>query len=267
MRGYAAVDRILAAWRTPKTPRMYPEVMEAGELVDYDALEEFLRALAYGSRLELVRLLHRPRALADIRLTPRQVRPGENPARTVSRQTLQAHLDKLVEVGLVVAQDAREPGRRGKEYAWNPQRFYQVLEEFRKVGVIVEDGWVGRDATVDLGAPSRTALASGPKLMLVRGLSEGQVFPLLQRDLHDGRGWIIGRKPDLHVSLTYDPFVSLENAEILPDGDGGFAIVDLRTSKNGTTLNWRRLDKESGVNLVPGDVIGVGRSALVFRAQ
>jgi hypothetical protein len=32
-------------------------------------------------------------------------------------------------------------------------------------------------------------------------------------------------------------------------------------------LNWRRLDRDERVPLTPGDVIGVGRTALVFRRE
>jgi DNA-binding transcriptional ArsR family regulator len=237
--------------------------MASGEPVDYDKLEEFLRALAYSSRLELLSLLRSPRALQDIRIAPRQVKAGETGDRAVARQTVQAHLDKLVEVGVVVARD-REEGR-GKEYVVSPQRMYQVLEEFRKVVTVTTGAPVPRLDTVDLGASKPAKMEEGPKLLLVHGLHEGKVFPLRRTDLRDdGRGWVIGRKAGLHVSLDYDPYISVENSEIVAR-DGAHSLMDLRSSKNGTWLNWRRLDKDERVPLTPGDVIGVGRSTLVFR--
>ncbi|MEO7397883.1 MAG: FHA domain-containing protein, partial [Ilumatobacteraceae bacterium] len=57
---------------------------------------------------------------------------------------------------------------------------------------------------------------------------------------------------------------SLENSEIRADGND-FVLVDLRSSRNGTWLNWRRLGAEVRARLEPGDVIGIGRSLLVFR--
>jgi DNA-binding transcriptional ArsR family regulator len=238
--------------------------MVAGEPLDYDKLEEYLHALAYSSRLELLSLLRSPRALNDIRLAPRQLKSGERGDRAVARQTIQAHLDKLVEIGVVVAKDREEA--RGKEYVVNPQRMYQVLEELRKVATLSSGTPSPRHDTVDLGATKPPKLEDGPKLMLVHGLIEGKVFPLRRTDLKDGRGWVIGRKPGLHVSLDYDPYVSVENTEVLPERDG-YALIDLRSSKNGTWLNWRRLDKDERVRLTPGDVIGVGRSTLVFRQE
>lgn len=236
--------------------------MPFSEPLDYDRLEEYLSALAYGSRLELLSMLRSPRAIQDIRLTPRQVRPGENPDRPVARQTIQAHLDKLMDVGVVLCRES--PEKRGKEYLVNPQRLYQILEELRKVGTATADAPMPDDGTVDLGAIRRAATDGGPRLLLVHGLHEGKAFPLRRDDLRDGRGWVIGRREGLHVSLDYDPYVSSENAEVMQEGPD-FRLLDLRSSKNGTHLNWRRLETDERPALAPGDVVGVGRSLLVFR--
>lgn len=234
----------------------------AAEPLDYDKLEEYLSALAYSSRLELLGILRSPRGLQDIRLAPRQLRPGDNPDRSVARQTIQAHLEKLMDIGVVVAREAED--RRGKEYVVNPQRLYQIMEELRKVGTATADAPVQKDGTVDLSLRGPAQGPSGPRLLLVHGLHEGKAFHLRRDDLQEGRGWVIGRKPGLQVSLDYDPYVSSENAEIVPSGKD-FLLLDLRSSKNGTHLNWRRLDKDERVALAPGDVVGVGRSLLVFR--
>ena len=238
--------------------------MPDGEPLDYEMLEECLRALAYTSRLELLTLLRTPRALADLKLAPRRSGPVGLADRPSARQTVQAHLDKLIEIGVVQSRD-RDEGR-GKEFVVNPQRIFQVLEEMRKVATVTIGAPAARLDTVDLGATAPPALEEGPKLMLVHGLLEGKVFPLRRADLHaPGRGWVIGRKAGLHVSLEYDPYVSTENAEIVPTS-GGYELLDLRSSKNGTTLNWRRIGKDERVTLTPGDVLGIGRSALVFRS-
>lgn len=252
--------------RSHKGPPPHAWPMAAGEPIDYERLESYLQALAYRSRLELLHMLRQPRLLQDIRLSPRQLRPGENPERAAARQTIRAHLEKLEEIGVVSAREARGEGQRGKEYVVNTQRVYQVLEELRKVAAITSADSLPRLDTVDLGAAKPAPMEAGPKLMLVHGLVEGKVFPLRRGDLRDGRGWVIGRKAGLQVSLDYDPFVSVENAEVLAQPEG-HVLIDLRSSKNGTFLNWRRLDKDERARLTPGDVIGVGRSLLVFRAE
>lgn len=252
-------------WASHKVAIPHPFHVGAGEPVDYEKLEEFLRALAYSSRLELLSLLRSPHALQDIRVTPRRLRAGESTDRASARQTVQTHLDKLVEIGVVLSRD-RDEGR-GKEYVVNPQRIFQVLEEMRKVATFTTGAPVPRLDTVDMAYAKPTKMEDGPKLMLVHGLHEGKVFPLRRTDLReDGRGWTIGRKAGLAVSLDYDPYISVENSEIVLTA-GAHTLLDLRTSKNGTWLNWRRLERDERVLLTPGDVIGVGRSALVFRRE
>lgn len=238
--------------------------MPPGEPIDYDRLEEYLRALAHGRRLELLHILQTPHALADIRITPGKSRAGENPDRLASRQAIQGHLETLQEIGVVVANPGAEG--RSKEFVVDRQRVFQVLEELRRVGTITGGGsFVSRDATVDTAVARERRIEAGPKMLLVHGFVEGKVFPLRRTDLGDGAGWVVGRKPDAHVSLDYDPFVSLVNSEIIPDRNG-YALRDLGISRNGTWVNWRRLGAEP-VALKAGDVVGVGRSLLVFQAE
>lgn len=235
--------------------------------VDYDKLEEYLRAMAYAGRLELLHMLRRPRALQEIRLAARQVRAGESSDRPISRQAIQGHLEKLLEIGVVVAQDPEGGGSRGREYVANPQRIFQVMEELRQIGTLTDGGPAFRHETIDVDGGREPPVEPGPRLVLVHGLADGKVFPLRRSDLRDGRGWVVGRKAGLHVSLDYDPYVSLENSEIVWAEGGGFQLLDLRSSKNGTVLNWRRLDRGGSAKLRPGDVVGVGRSHLVFQRE
>jgi pSer/pThr/pTyr-binding forkhead associated (FHA) protein len=92
------------------------------------------------------------------------------------------------------------------------------------------------------------------------------VFPLDARTRGDQRGWVIGRRRSLAVGLDYDPFVSQEHAEVLPV-QGGFEVRDLETNKNGTSLNWEPLARGGSRLLEQGDVIGVGRTLLLFRER
>jgi hypothetical protein len=105
----------------------------------------------------------------------------------------------------------------------------------------------------------------GPKLVLVHGFLEGKAYPLRRSDLKEGGGWVLGRKAGLPVCLEYDPYVSLVNSEVLLDKNQYF-LADLGSSKNGTWLNWRPVG-EQRVPLTQGDVVGVGRSLLVFRRE
>lgn len=242
-----------------------PSSMSAGEKPDFERLEGYFSALSYSTRLELLHLLRYPRELAELKVSPKQVRPGENPERPISRQALLEHLDRLMEIGVVVAREPTNP-RDARLFEVNGAQLYRILEEFRAVGTVFAGAAAGRGETAPVGSSASPRLEPGPKLVLVHGLREGQVFPLHAATLAGERGFVIGRKDAVHVSLGYDPFVSLENSEIVVER-GEHRLMDLRSSRNGTWLNWRALEKDERAPLRSGDVIGVGRSLLVFRAD
>lgn len=238
--------------------------MSAGP-IEYERLESYLKTLAYASRLELLSVLRSPRTLDEIHLTPGASQAGENPDRPISRQAVQLHLDKLEEAGLVRVGLTERKGKRAiYEYTLDHARLFAVTEELRKVSALESLVTVDPNATEGLPAPAQPRWAAGPKLVLVHGVHEGRAFPLRAGASPAGRGWVIGRAKEAAVSLDYDPFVSVENSEVLQVGRQ-FRLLDLRSSKNGTLLNWERLPVGGEATLKPGDVIGVGRSLLVFR--
>lgn len=253
---------IWAGWRTPKPPVRDVAVGMAGDdAPDFEQLEQYFSALAYSMRLELLHVLRFPTNLQDIRLKPRQVRAGQSADRPASRQAVQEHLDRLMEIGVVVVEEGAN-GR--KEYRVNPPKLYRIMEEFRQVGVIMADSMAAPEATAGVDPARTPPQAPGPKLVLVHGLLEGKAFPLRASDAASNGSLLIGRKAGLPVSLEYDPFVSLENSEIVREGDDHL-LADLPTSRNGTWLNWRRLAPGVRAKLEPGDTIRVGRSLLVYR--
>lgn len=228
-------------------------------------LETYLKVLAHGNRLELLQTLRTPRTLDEIHLTPSAGGENGSPDRNMTRQGIQNHLNKLIDAGIVRVTPTDRKGKRGiLEYHLDSARLFAIVEELRKVTrepVVDEIDPLATQALTGVGTAGWT---EGPKIVLVHGVREGRVFPLLQKDLRPPRGWLIGRSPGVPVRLDYDPFVSLENAEIIQERSD-FALLDLRTSKNGTYLNWRRLPAGARVPLESGDVIGVGRTLLVFR--
>lgn len=235
----------------------------AGEAQDFDRLADALSALAYGARLEILHALRFPRLRSEIRLAPRHGPGGAAPARLMSRQAVAEHLEKLVEIG-VVAEGVEIDGRGSREYALNAQRLYQIMEEFRQIGTVICAGAAPLSGmTADLDPALPAPMMPGPKLVLAHGLLEGKAFPLSAQTCAQGRRWTIGRKRGVSVALEYDPYASVENSEIFIEA-GRYHVRDLPGSRNGTRLNWRRLDDQPAP-LASGDVIGVGRSLLVFR--
>lgn len=232
--------------------------------VDYETLAEFLSALAYPMRLELLDLLRFPHTLAEIRLSPHRVEPGGNPDRPAAKQTILGHLDKLIDAGLVRTEEVEQQGRQVPSYTVNPQKLYALTEEMRRLSVRYAGTGVGGDETGTLAPAAARERVEGPRLVLVHGVYEGKSFPLNPKTATDGR-WVIGRRSALAVSLDYDPFVSLENTAVVESG-GRHRVVDLEASKNGTSVNWAYLPRGGTRDLQTGDIIGVGRSTLLFLA-
>ena len=232
-------------------------------------LAEYLKALANPNRLELLYALRTPRSVRDIALRPESVREGENPERPISHQAVRDHLAKLRAIGVLAVERVERDGNIADEYVLNHQKLFAIVEELRLLGELRPQPTALAAAplheqTIGAARDPSKAVAAGPHLMLVRGQREGQLFPLDGSNHTGDRGWVIGRKLGLAVSLDYDPFVSSENAEVLMTGSG-FRLLDIRSSRNGTLLNFKPLPRGGEAPLAHGDVISVGRTHLVFR--
>lgn len=239
---------------------MVGEVLARG--VEYAVLADFLGALAYPARLELLDKLRFPHTLAEIRLAPHRQRAGTRPAAAASRQTVWAHLAKLEEADLVRAEDTEDRGRRVRRWVVNSPKLYALTEELRRVSVMHAGRGPAMDATGTLAEPARAQAAKGPRLILVHGVYEGKAFSLDPQRAPAAR-WTIGRRRGLEVCLDYDPYVSQENS-LLAEEAGRYTVTDLRGSKNGTSVNWVRLPRGGSQVLETGDILGVGRSLLSF---
>lgn len=232
------------------------------ETPDFDELEDALRVVGYRARLEILHQLRYPKAIGDLRVAARQ-RTGGHAASLMARQSVAEHLQKLVDLGVV-----RTPPANGvegpREFVVNTQRFYQIVEDFRSVGTILATRTAASmDDTVDRsGSLPPVKPVSGPRLVLAHGLLEGKAFPLVEATQEDGAWWI-GRRTGCAVTLDYDPFVSLRNSAIV-HAEGEWVVRDSGQSRNGTRVDWQAVD-DKGHALRPGNIVGVGRSLLVFQ--
>lgn len=214
-----------------------------------------LQALGTPARVYLLRELRTPKTVTEIDLRL----PGGRP---LARQTVKQHLDRLADIGMVVAREAERAHGRAVEYVVNHQAIFSLGEDVRALARL-RPTEAPPGLTQVAPRPSEAVRRSGPHLLLVKGLDEGQVFDL-GPPARAGAEWVIGRKRGLPVSLDFDAFVSAENTRIAWDGKRHL-VEDLPHSRNGTLLNYRPLEKGRPHPLERGDVIGVGRSALVFR--
>jgi DNA-binding transcriptional ArsR family regulator len=220
-------------------------------------LAEALGALASPTRLALVRALRAPRALREIEVGAAD--DGQK-ARPLARQTVREHLEKLVQVGVVSTRETRREYGETVEFVVNHQTLFALSEEMRdlaRVRPVVEP----QAATLH-GQEAPSPAVRGPALVLVKGVDEGATFDLAARP-EGPREWFVGRRRGLPVSLDYDPAVSSENARIWWE-DGAHWVEDAPQSRNGLRLNLRVLPKGERAKLRHGDLLGVGRSLLLY---
>lgn len=214
------------------------------------ALAATLDALSNPTRLAILRELRSPSSLGDIRV-------GEG--RTISRQAVRQHLDRLLDIGVVATVPAAREDR--VRYVIEHRKLFAIAEEFRGLANLrpAEEVVAGRTEVVPPAA--RPKGAGAPRLVLVRGLREGTTFLL---DAEGPRDFVIGRRRDADCPLDYDPFVSSQNAVVRRDAEGRFSVRDAPGSRNGTTVNFEPLEPGAWRVLQHGDVVGVGHTALVF---
>ena len=216
--------------------------MDAAQIPE---LEQVLKALGNATRLRLLLGLQRPQRLNEIRL--------ETDGRPMSRQAVKKHLAALEDVGMVVQLD-------DGSYVVRHARMYEMVERMRGLATL-RSAVALDDATRMLDDDPLPPRPRAPHLVTIRGVAEGQTFVLDAPD--DDGGWTLGRSGS--IGLDHDQFISGRHARILVRDDEHY-LLDLATNRNGTTLNWRPMEKGGLALLQPGDIIGLGMTRLVFRS-
>jgi len=269
-----ANDPPISQYWSPERSAVTPEVASAAlqhgfeasnAAEDFDRLARRLRVLAYSKRLQILASLRTAQTIDELRIRPAPGRRRGEGGGRMSRQALQNHLDQLLAEGLVrVRPGLREGKRVMHEYVLDHARLYATIEEVRHACEFELESTVSPLQTEGRPAAADATLPTGPKLVTVKGLREGRVVSLADKQGDAVQRWLIGRAPECDVVLDYDICASAENAEVIKR-DGSFVLLDLRTSRNGTKLNYRRLPVGAEHVLEHGDIIGIGRTTLVFR--
>ncbi len=232
------------------------------QAVDTERFAEVCAALGNPVRLQIMKQLREPKALGEILVKPHRKEGDEVPDRAMSRVSVRGHLDQLLAIRAVRIKRGVRKGKAVDLYEVNHGRVFTLAEEMRRL-VLLRPQDLSGNQTELIGVPREVAM-EGAYLVLVNGVFEGKVFPLNATVASDGMAWNMGRSTDNPVCLDYDPFVSLQNAKIVFHEDK-FCLVARLGTRNGTFLNWIEIEDDEMHPLRSGDVIGVGRSLLVFR--
>lgn len=224
--------------------------------IDFERLSTYLKALAHPARLEILWRLRIPAAPADIIVKPRRRDEGLQQERAMSRQSIMEHIEHLEEIGVV---DRVRSGDSEGAFVTSAQHLFALVEDIRGLSGIETSLRVDVDTTMAQPGTETAKWPAGPKLVLVGGPWEGRAFPLA------GAGpWTIGRAATQSIALTYDPFASGESARIVKAGDG-HQLEPVPGARNPPLVNFAPVAKTR--TLAPGDVVGVGRSLLVYQKQ
>ena len=104
--------------------------------IDHEKLGAYLRALSVPTRILLLQKLQWPQTPSEIELPPYRKDRGLGEDRALSRQTVEEHLRKLEEVGLVRSRAATRAGQPVREYLLDTARLFVVVDELRRLGVL-----------------------------------------------------------------------------------------------------------------------------------
>lgn len=221
-----------------------------------------LGALASPVRLALINHLRTPRTLKEIDVKVWD--PDRKAQRPIARQTVKEHLDRLIQIGIVATRPGQRPYGQTTEYLLNRQRLFSFAEQFRSLAKIRPVEEASMDTVLARTRGPRHAIR-GPCLVVAKGLDEGQVYSLAPATA-GARRWVLGRGQEADVVIDYDPYVSNRNT-VIQWRQEGYEIADDPQSRNGTHLNFQPLPRDGTAHpLRHGDLVGVGRCILVFRA-
>lgn len=229
---------------------------DESEDVDYDRIARSLDVLANPNRLRALRQLLEPRTVGEVELEAERTGGAGSAGARVSREGVRQHLSRLRELGVV---RRREGPGGAHEYLVDQGSLFALTEEIRSLGRLrPSERWLTE--TMHGTPPQGPSEPEGPRLVVVHGVEEGAWHPLPG----DGPAWTVGRAPGCEVALPHDPYISRRNTRV-ERSEEGYRVRDLPDSRNGTALNWNPLPEDEPAALEHGDVVGIGRSLLLFR--
>lgn len=232
-----------------------PEQKTNGTQADLESLVADLSALAHLHRVRLLQGLTEPRYGEEL---------GELLGTT--RQNALKHVQQLEDRGFVRRLDGQRASGPVVEYQVVPKRLFALTVALSELCRLEPRGGPQRrrdEPTMDDPSPPGNDVGEpfslGARLLVLNGPASGRSLELGP----DRNRLTVGRDKDRDLALAADPFVSSHHAEVHATVNG-HSLVDV-FSANGTFHNFKRLPKGGRVPLRVGDVVGIGRTQLVYQ--
>lgn len=228
--------------------------------LDLERVARRLKPLGSPVRLRLLRFLTRPHYLEEVASFLK-----------MSRFAAKRHIDELSANGLLRAVPGRRDSGPVRDYIVAPDAFFELYDAVRSVGELRPapeafaeslPGFLTRTRTASAPRAHAHAGPVHPYLVSVYGPEIGRAYPLAAKRSGTAH-WTVGRDAACEVALDLDPFTSNRHARIALAG-AGFSLTDAY-STNGTWRNWERLPEGETAALRHGDILGIGRTLLVFH--
>ncbi|MBN2498480.1 MAG: FHA domain-containing protein [Deltaproteobacteria bacterium] len=119
-----------------------------------------------------------------------------------------------------------------------------------------------KDEWIDL----KTSESSAPDLPPLRKFEHQRAIPLVNSDRNAFDSKImVGRARNNDIVIRA-PKISKLHSAFIPDGQGGYALVDMG-SRNGTIVNGKRLGRKEQAQLASGDIILFWRYMFLYVDQ
>lgn len=230
--------------------------------LDLELVAQRLGPLGSAVRLRLLRFLTQPHYLEEIASHLK-----------MNRFAAKRHVDVLLRIGLIRSVAGHRESGPVRDYLVAPEAFFELYDAVRVVGELrpARDTFSGslpaalnRTRVAPASADPGRARSPFPYFVVVYGAEIGRVHALVPRPEGTLR-WGIGRDSKAEVPLETDPFVSNRHARISRHGSD-YVLTDTYSS-NGTWINWDRIPEGESATLEQGDVVGVGKTLLIFRRE
>lgn len=219
------------------------------------------RAEAHEQLAQRFKALSNPERLAILRATVQPQTHDELARRLgMSRQAVAKHLRSLRGGGLLVERSGHRE-RSVKEYAVDAAELHLLAHDALRLVQArrrADEAYAMPTVSPSEGPGPAVAALASPALAILRGGAIAACIALGG----PGTRWVLGRSPQCEVVLD-DKRVSLRHAVVQREPQG-FLVADLE-SRNGTAVNGQPLGRGGRGWVRPGDVLGLGDTAVVVR--